>query len=958
MKIVNKLFGFMALAAMIGTTCMPLVSCMQPVGSEVEHQQPVAKERVNVYAMNIRDYCEEKDAELGGVKWDWLMAVDNEERSSMLLAVDDTGKIPTRLYYKPDKDLDISMNFICRENGLPEIMEFNGYLLYFDNFSGYTFDLAIVAPDETVEYHWGIEYDINFDTWDARFALDGAARSVYNGRSVLDAFTGGLSEDPVAIAMDLVGLLLDIGTCIGAAFIPSLIPGCIIGIISNVAETALWVMNKVANETEFMGEMGGLIINGLNLLLDAMGCLEVAVSVGVKIWDLQQWLDCISAFVTLGSVIWGTVEHLVDYFSGGTKAAVKEEMKPVMGQAKINFYANGGSGTVPAARTIDTVNGYGAVTLPAVTGFSKTGYYTVGWHTAPKTSPESIPVGGERMVSGNTSFYVNWLSEVPNSPTGVTAVPVSSSSIRVSWNKFSGAGYYNVYRSTSASGTYEKVGGNISGTSYTDKGLSLNTMYYYKVSAWSPGAKGDSDKSAYASAKILPDVPIGVTATAISTSNIRVNWDVFSGATLYYVYRSTSASGTYAKLPGNVAAPLTAYTDSGLAANTTYYYKVSAWRPGANGETAQSAAASARTQSDGTAPVITTSSLPNGAVGTAYSYTLTASGDTPITWSIESGALPAGLNHNAGVIAGTPQTPGESHFTVKAVNAAGSGTKALTITITSGGTGPTEMTWHAVTDSTFGSLFRTISIAYGNGTWIVGGTKTNSYMSMGKIAYSTDNGVTWTETDAHFQYGDIVTIAYGNGRFFAGSKWNQTASTIMTRSDDSGVIWTSANANFNDYSRIDGIAFGNGTWVAFTDNKILRSTDNGETWTVVADNTLTSYQMPAIPRKIFSIAYANNRFVAVGNASKMAYSDDNGETWTAVADSTFDTSVTIYAIAYANNRFVAVGSSGRMAYSSDGVNWTAVADSTFGTSSIRRIAYSNNRFVAVGDSGKMAYCDW
>ncbi len=56
------------------------------------------------------------------------------------------------------------------------------------------------------------------------------------------------------------------------------------------------------------------------------------------------------------------------------------------------------------------------------------------------------------------------------------------------------------------------------------------------------------------------------------------------------------------------------------------------------------------------APVITTSSLPNGQVGTAYSTTLAASGGTqPYTWSLTSGALPAGLSLSAsGVISGTP----------------------------------------------------------------------------------------------------------------------------------------------------------------------------------------------------------------------------------------------------------------------------------------------------------------
>ncbi len=83
------------------------------------------------------------------------------------------------------------------------------------------------------------------------------------------------------------------------------------------------------------------------------------------------------------------------------------------------------------------------------------------------------------------------------------------------------------------------------------------------------------------------------------------------------------------------------------------------------------------------APAITTSSLPGGTVGTAYSQTLAATGDTPITWSIESGSLPEGLSleSETGVISGIPTTVGTASFTVKATNAAGSDTKALSIDI-------------------------------------------------------------------------------------------------------------------------------------------------------------------------------------------------------------------------------------------------------------------------------------
>ena len=82
------------------------------------------------------------------------------------------------------------------------------------------------------------------------------------------------------------------------------------------------------------------------------------------------------------------------------------------------------------------------------------------------------------------------------------------------------------------------------------------------------------------------------------------------------------------------------------------------------------------------APVITTTTLPNGTTGTAYSAPISATGTAPITWSLTSGSLPVGLTlSGAGVISGTPTTTGTFNFTVKAENSAGSDTKALSITI-------------------------------------------------------------------------------------------------------------------------------------------------------------------------------------------------------------------------------------------------------------------------------------
>jgi subtilisin family serine protease len=84
-------------------------------------------------------------------------------------------------------------------------------------------------------------------------------------------------------------------------------------------------------------------------------------------------------------------------------------------------------------------------------------------------------------------------------------------------------------------------------------------------------------------------------------------------------------------------------------------------------------------------PTITTSSLPDGTVGVAYSATLQASGGTPAyTWSLESGTLPAGVSLNAstGAITGTPTASGTSSFTAKVTDGATqSDTQALSISV-------------------------------------------------------------------------------------------------------------------------------------------------------------------------------------------------------------------------------------------------------------------------------------
>jgi uncharacterized repeat protein (TIGR03803 family) len=81
---------------------------------------------------------------------------------------------------------------------------------------------------------------------------------------------------------------------------------------------------------------------------------------------------------------------------------------------------------------------------------------------------------------------------------------------------------------------------------------------------------------------------------------------------------------------------------------------------------------------------ITTTSLPNGTNGTAYSHTLIGSGgQTPYSWTNISGALPPGLKlATNGVISGTPTTAGTFKFVVKVTDAlSNTATQALSLIV-------------------------------------------------------------------------------------------------------------------------------------------------------------------------------------------------------------------------------------------------------------------------------------
>jgi len=292
-------------------------------------------------------------------------------------------------------------------------------------------------------------------------------------------------------------------------------------------------------------------------------------------------------------------------------------------------------------------------------------------------------------------------------------------------------------------------------------------------------------------------------------------------------------------------------------------------------------------------------------------------------------------------------------------------------------------------DSTRGN-----SIAYGNGRWVAVGDS-------GKASYS-DDGINWTVltpgTDSGIRFGttNAISIKYDNERWIVVGEGGKASYS------NDGINWTTTNLNYDfmvpddmgkgycamlshmgAFIEINGVAYGNGRWIAVGNHGGGSYSDNnGESWTVIEPGCEDygdagteglkfgwegDYYSPG--NSVFNIAYGkddedNNLWVAVGEEGKASYSND-GLNWTVLTPGTdsgirFGTSHDAYSVAYGNGRWVVVGQSGRASYSDDGVNWTVLTPGTdtgikFGTTHARSVHYGNGYWVVVGEGGKASY---
>lgn len=203
------------------------------------------------------------------------------------------------------------------------------------------------------------------------------------------------------------------------------------------------------------------------------------------------------------------------------------------------------------------------------------------------------------------------------------------------------------------------------------------------------------------------------------------------------------------------------------------------------------------------------------------------------------------------------------------------------------------------------------------------------------LAYSDDDGLTWTGIGTAIFSSSGDGVAWNNTRFVAvGSGTNSIAYS------SNGVSWTGiGTAIFSTSGK--GICWNGSIFVAVGSgtNSIAYSSD-GITWTGLGTAIFSTSGL--------GVTWNGTRFVAVGQGTNtIAYSND-GINWTGLGTSIFSTFG--QAVAWNGSIFVAGGSgTNGSAYSSDGITWTGNGSSPMGT--VRGIAWDGLKFIAVGVSG-------
>ena len=150
--------------------------------------------------------------------------------------------------------------------------------------------------------------------------------------------------------------------------------------------------------------------------------------------------------------------------------------------------------------------------------------------------------------SSSNSESVNYALGAPQNVTAMLDDDVFA--INVKWETMKYAEYYQIYRSSSSSGSYTLVADNVTSAYWQDT-TPLQGNNYYRIYAVGHGQTSDYTTSNVVKTEIL--APLNVSAVKEDRQfSVNVTWDIVKYAESYKVYRSNSSKGSFTLVADNV----------------------------------------------------------------------------------------------------------------------------------------------------------------------------------------------------------------------------------------------------------------------------------------------------------------------------------------------------------------------------------------------------------------------